>query len=166
MWSQPTCSSSTHQWCHRRRRWSWRRMWKLFLGTSDNAAWVVPGAKQSQPQVAGLHLSDLKKATRKGKTYSYKVSTRTKYNGRVGKFSRQIFIKMGVEGSIGQSAGKGRQPGLGCKHLVVRSKWSACQDLARSWKIYLLTFFFSPPTPPGVTFLFGLVGSKWSACQD
>ena len=35
-----------------------------------------------------------KKATGKGKTYTNKVSRRTKYDGRVGKFSRQILFKV------------------------------------------------------------------------
>ena len=42
-----------------------------------------------------------KKTTWKGKTYSYKVSKEKKYDGKVGKFSRQIFFYMGVEVSLG-----------------------------------------------------------------
>ena len=54
------------------------------------------GAEHSQPQ---------------GKTYSYKVSTREKYDGRVGKFSLQIFVKMGVEGSLGKVLAKSGNQG-------------------------------------------------------
>ena len=52
-----------------------------------------------------------KKAAKKGKTYAYKVSTRKKYDGRVRKFSRQIFFKMRVEGSLGKVLAKAGNQG-------------------------------------------------------